>query len=219
LAVALWRKKPFDRNEALAVADRHRARGRKKKAIAAYRDVLAVDPSDVAVHSKLAPLLAKNGQKGEALASFHVAAQGYVHKGFIDRAIAVYVQARSFFPREAMLWDELARLYQARERRADALRTLLEGGRKLGRRTASRAHAIRLLGQALVLEPWHAKATLGLALLLSKDGQGSEARALLAGLACRVRGKDLRRTRAALLRLSPTPSNAIGWVKALFGRR
>jgi tetratricopeptide (TPR) repeat protein len=215
--MALWRKKPFDRNDAMALGDRHRARGRKKKAIAAYREVLAVDPTDVAVHSKLAPLLAKNGQKGEALASFHLAAQGHVQKGFMDRAIAVYVQARSFFPREPIVWDELARLYQARERRADALRTLLEGGRKLGRRTASRSHAIRLLGQALLLEPWHVNATLMLARLMSKEGQGSEARALLEGLACRVKGKDLRRTRGALWRLSPTPANAYRWIKSIFG--
>ncbi len=218
-AMSFWRKKPFDRIEAIAAADRHRARGSRRKAIAGYRKVLEVDPSDVTAHSKLAPLLAEAGQRGEALASFHLAAQGHVKTGFVDRAVSVYVQAATFFPYEAMLWEELGRLYLMRELRADAVKALLTGGRTLGKRSASRADGARLLGEALAIEPWHPEATLALAHLQAKVGQRSEAKALLTGLADRARGRDLRRARGALFRLSPTPANATRWIKAALGRR
>lgn len=203
----------------MASAERARASGRRRKAIALFRKILAVDPSDVTVHTKLAPLLARNGQRGEALASFHLAAQGQLKAGFVDRAISVYVQAASFFPLEANLWDELGRLYQARSRRVDAINAFLEGGRKLGARPSQRADGARLLSHALAIEPWHPAATLALARIFSVDGRRSEARTLLQTLVTRVRGRDLRRVRGALFRLSPTPANAFRWLGALFQGR
>jgi thioredoxin-like negative regulator of GroEL len=214
-----WRKKPFNRIEAMAKADRHRAKGHRRRAISGFRKVLAVDPSDVAVHGKLAPLLAETGQMGEALASFHLAAHGHLQAGFADRAIAVYVQASAFFPLEVNLWEELGGLYQGRGRRMDAVNAYVNGGSKLGARADQRADGARLLSRALGLEPWHPAATLALAKVFAADKRKDEALTLLTTLVTRIRGTELRRARGALFKLSPTPKNAFFWVRALLQGR
>ncbi len=215
-----WRKKPYDRTEVLATADRARARGQHRKAIKGYRKILVVDPSDPVVHGKLAPLLARSRrQRGEALASFQLAAQGHLKTGFSDRALAVYMQATGFFPEEAVLWEEIARMEQIRGRRADAVNALLKGSGHLGRRAALRPKAIKLLESALQIEPWHLEATLALGRLVARQGDRDAGIALLEDLASRVRGRALGRVRWALVRLEPTPGNVWRWVRALFGSR
>jgi tetratricopeptide (TPR) repeat protein len=105
-----WRRpKPFSRIDALAVADRARGRGRVKKAIAGYRAVLAVHPEDLAAHAKLAPLLARQGERAGALASFRRASDGQLKAGFTDRALSLLVQAVELYPDEEALWGELDR--------------------------------------------------------------------------------------------------------------
>ena len=126
-----WRKRPFDRTELLAAADRARARGRTKKAIAGYRKVLETVPGDLAVHAKIAPLLARTGQREASLASFRLPADGQEAAGFPDRGLSLVVQAAGFYPEELHLWEEIARLHLARARRADAVAALVAGGRRL----------------------------------------------------------------------------------------
>jgi tetratricopeptide (TPR) repeat protein len=212
--VPFWRKKAYDRTELLAAADRARAQGRRRRAIRGYRKVLEADPLDHVVHGKLAPVLAQMKRRGEALASFELAAQGQLKAGFTDRALAMYVQAASHFPEEASLWEEIARLEHMRGRRADAVQALIEGGRELGRRAELRPIGVRLLKSALDLEPWHPPATMALARLLVKERERGEALALLEDLAQRVRGPARRRARGAILRLAPTPGNAWLWLRA-----
>ena len=218
--MAFWRKKPFDRIEALTAADRARSRGQHRKAIKGYRKILAVDPSDPVVHGKLAPLLArKRGQRREALASFQRAAEGHFKAGFFDRAIAVYVQAAGFFPEEVTLWQDIARMESIQGRRADAVNALVTGSGHLGRRAALRPQAIELLESALQIAPWHPDATLAMARLLVKRGDRPAGVALLEDLAARSRGRVLTRVRWAIVRLAPSPANAWRWLRALFGAR
>jgi tetratricopeptide (TPR) repeat protein len=106
--MVLRQRKPYIRARVLEKADRARGRGRLKKAIAGYRQVLQADPKDAAVHGKIAPLLARTGQPSEALASFEAAARIHLDAGFSDRALST-----------------LARLLRRQQRRADA-RALLE---------------------------------------------------------------------------------------------
>lgn len=207
-----WRRKPYSRTETLAAADKARAAGRARKAVALYRKVLANDPGDATVHGKIAPLLAQSKkERGEALASFELAAQGHLKAGFSDRALAMYVQAASYFPEEVSLWEEIARLNMVRARRVDAVNALIEGGNAIGR-TGFRAGGLRLLRKALEIEPWHLEASLALARLLAKEREKEEALALLEDLAERVRGKGRRRVRRAIFRLSFTPANFWRWL-------
>jgi len=210
--VLFRRERPYDRTEVLGAADRARARGRLRKAIAGYRRVLAADPDDAAVHAKLAPLLARRGEAAGALQSFRAAAQGQLEAGFPDRALAVYVRASGFFPGEAPLWEAIARLHLGRGRRASAVQALLEGGRTLSRTV--RPKAIGLLRQALELEPRHLECTLALAGILPGYGGRDEALDLLRRLAPEVAGRARRRVRRAIFRISPTPGNLWRWLRA-----
>jgi tetratricopeptide (TPR) repeat protein len=212
------KRKPFDRDATLAAADRARARGRRRKAIALYRKVLEADPRDLAVHGKIAPLLARAGRRDDALASFRIAADGQVRAGFADRAISVLRQAAEPYPEEHGLWEEIARLHLLRGRRGDAVAALVDAGSRL-RPTRHVDAAEKVLRLALEIEPWQPEATLLLARTLARAGRRGEALALLDGLASRVRGGLHRRTRRLAFRISPTPRNLWRWIRAALGRR
>jgi tetratricopeptide (TPR) repeat protein len=216
--VALLRKKRLDRTELLAEADRARAAGRRKKAIALYRKVLEGSPNDLATHAKIAPLLARAGRKAEALASFNLAASGQQKAGFSDRALSLQRQAADFFPEEYVLWDDVAKLHLLRGRRADAVAALVDGGRKL-HRTPELATAAKVLRRALEIEPWHPDATLLLARVYARGRRAPDALALLDGLSARVRGKALRRARRLAFAIAPTPGNLWRWLRAALGWR
>lgn len=212
------KRKPFDRTATLEEAERARIAGRRKKAIGLYRKILAEDPKDLAVHGKIAPLLARSGKKPDALASFRIAGQGQIRAGFVDRAISITRQATEFFPEEIALWEEIARLHLQRGRRGDAVAALVDAGHRLWR-GRNREIAAKALRKALEIEPWHPQATLLLARTWAGDGRREEALGLLDGLSLRVRGKLLRRTRRLAFRISPTLSNLWRWIRASFGRR
>ncbi len=213
-----WNRRPKDRTELLAQADRARSRGRLKKAIAIYRQALALAPGDLAIHARLAPLLARRGAKAEALECFSLAADGQLKAGFVDRAISLRRQAAETFPEQFPLWQELTRLYLLRERRADAVAALLSGGRRL-LRSPDREAGIQVLRRALELDPLHVEVSLLLARLLARCGRTVEALPLLDALDSRVAGATLRRARRLAFRFSPTPRRLWRWVKAAFGKR
>ena len=212
------RRRPRNRTELLAQADRARSRGRLKKAIAGYREALALSPGDPAIHAKLAPLLVRRRLKPEALESFALAADGQLKAGFTDRAISLRRQAAETFPEELSLWEELTHLYLGRERRADAVAALLAGARAL-RRPPHREIGIQVLRRALELDPRHVEATLLMARLLARCGRTGEALPLLDALDGRVAGATRRRARRLAFRLSPTPRRLWRWMRAADPRR
>jgi Tfp pilus assembly protein PilF len=215
--MVFWRRRPYDRVRVLAAADRARSRGRLPKAIRLYREVLAADPKDLAVHGKIAPLLARTGQDEAALRSFETAARGHVDAGFPDRGLAVYVQAATHYPERSFFWEEQARLHLVRGTRADAANALVEGARRLAR--AAPEGEARLLRQALEIDDWHLEARLRLARLLRRQGKRAEACALLEALAPRLSGRGLRRVRGALFWLAPTAGAAWRWLRAALAGR
>lgn len=207
------RRRRFDRTELLAAAERARLRGRRRKAVALYREVLAVHPEDLAANGRVAPLLADCGEREAALESFRRAAAGHERAGFADRALSVLGQATDRFPEEEQLWDEVARLHLFRGRRADAAAALARGGAALLSRRAL-APAERMLGRARGIEPWHPEASLLLARVLGRVGRAGEALQLLDGLAARAGGRTRARAHRAAFRLSPTPRRLWRWLLA-----
>lgn len=214
----LLRRKPRTRTEIVAAADRARARGRIRKAVAGYREALASDPEDASLNVKLAPLLARIGEGAEGARCFRRAAERHLAAGFTDRAAAVCANAVGVFPLDPGFRRELARLQALRGRRADAVGALVDGGRALAI-ARQRPAAASLLRSALELEPLHVEARLALAPVLAAQGEREEARALLRALEAHVRGRDLRRVRWAVLRLSPSLGALWGWVAASFASR
>jgi Flp pilus assembly protein TadD len=211
--VALFSRKPRSRTEIVAEADRARARGRVKRAVAGYRQALEADPSDPSVNVKLGPLLARLGDADGGARCFRTAAKRHLEAGFTDRAAAVNVTATAVFPLDAGFRLEVARLNVARGRKKDAVATLVDGGRaqaKAGRLEP----AASLLGRALELEPWHLEAALALAPVLARTGRAEGARALLDGLETRHAGKARRRVRWAIFRLRPGLRTLWRWLRA-----
>lgn len=211
--------KPFDRGKALDVASKARAKGNLKKAIAAYREVLAVKADDLDVHLKLAPLLAEIRQVDAAWESFVVAGEGFSKRGFADKAASVYRQAGQLVPTRAEVWERLCDICLERERRADAAKTLADAVAKHFKKPAQRADAIRLLRKGLAIEPNSFRFAFGLGRLLRKEGQHDEAQALLEGLVATSSRAELTKVRGELLRLAPTPAALWRFARALLAGR
>lgn len=209
----LFGKPTYDRSATLARAAKLESRRKRKKAIAEYRKVLAQESDNVAILVKLATLLAQTRQLDEARQKFGAAAEIYEKQAFDDKALSVLRQAVSFMPKRVELWERIGQLDVKRERPPEAIRDLLEGSRHF-RRKKERESAIRLLRQAVRVEPWQFEATLGLARLLARSGARPEARRLYAGLCERNRARRLRVIRGAMFRMSPSPAAAWRWLRA-----
>lgn len=207
----LRRRAPYERQRILEEASLARARGRRRKAIALYRWVLAVERNNAELHARLAPLLAETGQDFDAWTSYRTAAQAALREGREDRALAVYQEAAKLLPREIQAWQSIARLLEKRGDEAGAVECLLEGSRCF-RSPVACPQAIHLLRRVRTIDPWHFESVLELASLLARAGQREEARLLLAGLASRHRGRRLRRVRGVQLRVEASPHAAWQWL-------
>ncbi len=207
------KKAAYDRGQTLARAAKAEGKRQRKKAIVEYRKVLEQEPDNPVVLAKLGALLARTRQPEEARKRFLAAAEVYEKQSFDEKALGTYVQAAGFLPKEAQLFEQIARLNVRRSRPADAIRALLDGAAKQRGRKA-RPNAMRLLREATRVEPWHFEATMSLARLLRKQGKRADARKLYEGLCTRKRGAQLRRARGAWFRMSPTPAAAWRWLRA-----
>jgi tetratricopeptide (TPR) repeat protein len=212
-----WKKRAFVRREVVAAADLARARGRRGKAIAGYRRALEVDPEDLAVHAKIAPLLAVSGEREAALRSFRSAADGQARAGFHERALALFIHASEHYPDEEGLWPEIARLHLQRGRRAEAVSALTAGGWRLSllRRFEVAERVLRL---AVQLDPEDADAQVILARALARAGRRGEALRLLEAIAARVGGRRRTAVHGVMFRVAPSPRRLWTWVRGMGGR-
>lgn len=213
--MALFRRPPYDRARILDAATRAVARRKKRQAIDLYRQILVVEPQNVELHWKLAPLLADTRQRFDAFRSYQTVAERFLSGGVTERALAVYREATRHLPKEVRAWEAVARLQRRAGRSEDAIDTLLEGSVNL-RKRKHRPEAIHLLRGAREIDEWNFQVVLSLALLLDRSRQPREAEMLLDGLADRVLGRRLRRVRAIQVRRSPTPAACWRWLRQLF---
>ena len=215
--MALLRRRPeYDRRRILEEAARARARNRRRKAIALYRWVLAVERNNAELHARIAPLLAETGQHFDAWNSYRTSAQAALREGRDERALAVYHEAAKHLPQEIQVWQGLARLLAKRGDEPGAVETLIEGSRQF-RSTFLRPQAISLLRRARTIDPWNFETVIELARHLARADQREEARILLDGLAGRSRADRLRRVRSAQVRREASPKAAWRWLRAVLG--
>ncbi|MBW2400726.1 MAG: tetratricopeptide repeat protein [Deltaproteobacteria bacterium] len=203
----------YDRTRILGAAARARAKSKRRKAIALYRSVLAVERSNPELHARIAPLLAETGQHFDAWVSYQTLAQTCLRDGSTDRALAVYREAAGYLPHETQVWLALARLHLKRGKRSEAVEVLLEGACQFG----SRWHwpeAVHLLRRIHSIAPWEFDAVFELARLLAKSDQAAEARRFLEGLESRYNGERLRRVYAAQFRLNGDLRYAWLWLRS-----
>ena len=206
----------YDRKKLLQAAAKAQGKKRRRKAIALYRRMLAVEAGNGELHAQLAPLLAATRQPFDAWQSFRQAGRAFERESNREAARAIYAKATEMLPREMHAWLSRARIERELERPDRAMATLLEGSKHF-RSGGRRPQAIHLLRRARQLELWYPKAVLELAVLLAKMRQREEALMLLDGLAPRVRGPVLKRVRGLQVRLRPTPGNVWSWMWGLGG--
>ncbi len=209
----------YDRSDILREAERHRSRGRTRKAIREYERVLAVDPQDVEVHARVAPLYIRARRKDKATASLRRVVAWYERQGFVDKAIAELRLVLKLDRRDLAARLHLADLYVAKALTANALR-LLERARRTFRGRQFLKQALAVEEKILRIAPNDFRAQVAKAQLLSKAGRAREARQLLLAmeLRCAREGnrKRWRTTRWLLSRHAFCAWTAWGCVLALF---
>lgn len=203
--------------ELLSEAHRARNRGRERRAVGLYRRALLEDPNDPAVALRLAPLLARRGEGFEAWQLYRRAARELASRQRWEECLTVYHEACRFVPYEFEAWRLCGELL-LELRREDAAFELLLDARTHFRGPSGRAQAIALLSRARSIEPWDAHVVLDLARLYARQDLPDVALELLACLALRVRGPELRRVRALQWRLTLAFRFAWLWLRS-FGER
>lgn len=204
----------YDRRRILEEAARASSRNKRHRAIALYRWVLAVEPNNAELHTRLAPLLADTGQRFDAWRCFLAMARAALREDRKDKALAIYRDATHRLPQELGAWEGLAHLLAKEGDPEEAIRVLIEGSRRFGKRV-HRPKAIHLLRRARAIDPWHLEAVFELARQLVRADQRDEARLLFDGLAQRAHGNRLRRVRAAQLRLDRTFGATWRWIRCV----
>ena len=202
----------YDRTGILRKAEGFRSRGRVRKAIREYEKVLAVDPQDIEVHTKVAQLYIRAGRKDQAKASLKRVIQWNESEGFLDKAIAMLRVAQGVDRRDLDVYLHLAELYLGKGVKGDALR-LLEGARKAFRRKPFRKEAIAVEEKILSFAPDDFPAQVSCVRLLWRAGRRYEAGERLWHMeshwALRKNVRHWRKTRWLLCRHAP--SLATGW--------
>ncbi len=207
-------RRGYDRARILAGARKAASRGKHAKAIALYERIHEVEPDNNDVLRRLAAQRARAGQRAEAWRDCRNAATRLVEQGFVDQAIGVYRDFASHIPSELAVWEELAELELERKREPDAVAALLEG-RTHFRKRQQRQEALSLLRRARRIDRTHFQANFDLAGLLIRMGARQPARGVLVELEAHTRGRELRRLRGRLFRLTPGPRIAWRWLSAL----
>ena len=211
------RKRNYDRTRLLGQAMRAAQRRRHKRAIALYREILAVDPNDTQIHRKIAPLLARTRQPDDAWESYRRAAEHLSKQGFVDQAIGTYREACTHLPRQHRLWLALADLEVKRGRPVDAVNALIDGSRRV-RSRRTKQEALTLLQHARKIQPRAFEPNYELAGVLASAGARDRAKRILEELVPRTHGRQLRRLRGRQFFLSPTPAAAWRWLGAAVTR-
>lgn len=205
----------YDPKQLIAKAHHARNQGRDRQAIALYRRILIEQPRNVEVALRAAPLLAYRGASFEAWQLFCTALAELLRARRFEAGLGVLREACRCVPREYEAWRQRARLELRLGREGVAYQTLLEG-RQQFRTPQTRAQAIALLTRARAIEPWDAEVCIDLVGLYIGTDQVEVASELLASLAERVRGRELRRVRALQWRITLSPRHAWLWMRALF---
>jgi len=206
--------RPYDRKQLITKAHRARNRGRVRQAISLYRRILIEEPRNTEVAIQAAPLLAYHGASFEAWQLFRTAAAELLRSRRAEAGLGVLVEACRCVPHEYEAWLRRARLELKLGREETAYQTLLEG-RQHFRTSQTRAQAIALLTRARAIEPWDPEVCIDLARLYMGTEQVEVALELLASLADRVRGLELRRVRALQWRITFSFRDGWRWLCAL----
>lgn len=110
----------FEKAKVLKAAEKFLSQGKINAAIKEYRQIIKHDPQDLTAVNMLGDLLARAGQKDEAIACFSQIAEHYREQEFRLKAIAMYRKIEKLKPRDPDTANKLGELYAAQGLIVDA---------------------------------------------------------------------------------------------------
>jgi pilus assembly protein FimV len=140
------------------------------KAIAIYKKINKLDPSQLDIYAKLADLYAKQGLAMEAKSQYQVLADYYIKHGDPGNALAIYRKISELDPQSINVHVKLADLYSQNNQTAEALKEYDRVGRMLLKR-GMLDEAQQVFRKALKIDPRNTELvdSLVTALLEAKD--------------------------------------------------
>ncbi|MGH9874891.1 MAG: tetratricopeptide repeat protein [Pyrinomonadaceae bacterium] len=110
----------FEKAKVIKAAEKFLSQGKISAAIKEYRQIIKNDDSDLTTLNMLGDLLARAGEKEEAVTCFLRIAEHYREQEFRLKAIAMYRKIDKLKPRDPVIAKELGDLYSAQGLIADA---------------------------------------------------------------------------------------------------
>jgi pilus assembly protein FimV len=159
------------RTQYQVLADHYQKNNQPQEAIAAYKNMAAVDPNDLKIQVRLADLYRSVNQLEDAVMQYGLVGSMLLRRGAQDEAGAVFQKALELSPKDAVARHTLVRsllsqknptaalaILKAAPRTADSLALMAEAQFEMGQKE----DAIRMAEQALALETEHQGARLAL---------------------------------------------------------
>src|ERR1044071_1260682 len=152
----------FDKAKVIKAAEKFLSQGKISAAIKEYRQIIKHDENDLTTLNMLGDLLARAGEKDEAVSCFLRIAEHYREREFRLKAIAMYRKIEKLKPRDPVIAKELAELYAAQGLIADARSQYLIVADSCTRNGQSK-EALRILHTIADLDPHNTSVRLKLA--------------------------------------------------------
>jgi tetratricopeptide (TPR) repeat protein len=197
----------FEKAKVLKAAEKFLSQGKINAAIKEYRQIIKHDPQDLTAVNMLGDLLARAGQKDEAIACFSQIAEHYREQEFRLKAIAMYRKIEKLKPRDPDTANKLGELYAAQGLIVDARAQFLivaEGYTRAGeaRKTLAVLHRIA------DLDPQNTDIRVQLAEGYLKEGMENDAAKAFGEAAKRLlENGDLEKSHSAYVRALELKSN------------
>ena len=207
------RRRDYDRKRLLNDAREARRRGKHRRAIAYYRQILVVEPNSIEIHTLIASSLAASGLDFCAWESYQRASEACLDGGEMKLALDLLTDANARMPRHYGAWIATAALQRTMGRTPEARRTI-KCALAHFRGRATRHERVSLLRLALELDPRDRAVELELAYALVKSGQKDEALVLLTRLAEASDGSFLRKVRRIQWNMTPSLSHSWLWLRS-----
>lgn len=157
-------------------------RGQLDKAIKAYEQVMALEPSALNHRQRLAELLVKAGRADDARAEFETIGKKYTTDGFYLKAIAVYKKLQGLFPGDIPITLTLASLNEKHGLVANALAEYKQVY-EYYEKSASTEEALKILEKMQNVDSQNVNIKLKLAEAYFQAGQKDESYAVFGKLA------------------------------------
>ena len=164
----------FEKAKVLKAAEKFLSQGKINAAIKEYRQVVEHDDSDLSTLNMLGDLLARAGNKDEAISCFSRIAEHYREQQFTLKAIAMYKKIERLKPRDLEVAGRLADLYAVQGLVVDARAQYLivaDGYTRAG----DAKRMLEVLHKIADLDPQNTEIRLKLADGYLKEGLESEA--------------------------------------------